>query len=264
MSGPGRSGQVAAFFDLDGTLVGSPSLEERLFRGLRREGAIPARNYLLWLSRAVWLAPRGMEMMRHANKMYLRGVSSRQDGSNGGAGGHGQPRMAVPRFFPEGVDQVAWHARQGHSIVLISGTLAPLAQEMSLALVIRLGMRGIAASVTVCATRLEEMDGRWTGRIAGEAMFGAAKARAVRRLAEENGFDLAKCYAYADGWNDRWMLESVGRAVAVNPSRKLEELARKREWAVVAWLEKELLQTLQTTRRLQGQGRTVLGQGNVA
>jgi len=264
MSGQARHGRVAAFFDLDGTLVGSPSLEERFFLGLRREGVIPARNYLLWLSRAVWLAPRGMEMMRHANKMYLRGVSWRQDGSRGGAGQHGQPRMAVPRFFPKGVDQVAWHARQGHGIVLVSGTLAPLAQEMSLALVIRLGVRGIAASVTVCATRLEEIDGRWTGRIVGDAMFGAAKARAVRRLAEENGFDLARCYAYGDSWGDRWMLESVGRAVAVNPSPKLEALARKREWAVVAWLEKELMERFGPVQRVPTRDETALDQGKLA
>jgi HAD superfamily hydrolase (TIGR01490 family) len=264
MSGRDKSGRVAAFFDLDGTLVGSPSLEERLFRGLRREGAIPARNYLLWLSRAVWLAPRGMEMMRHANKMYLRGVSWRQYGSSDGAGQHGQPKMAVPRFFPEGVDQVAWHARQGHRIVLVSGTPAPLAREMSLALVIRLGVRGIAASVSVCATRLEELDGRWTGRIVGDAMFGEAKARAVRRLAGENGFDLEQCYAYGDSWNDRWMLESVGRAVAVNPSPRLEALARKREWAVVAWLEKELMERFGPVQRVPTRDETALNQGNLA
>jgi phosphoserine phosphatase len=134
---------------------------------------------------------------------------------------------------------------------------------MALALVIRLGVRGIAAAVTVCATRLEEIDGRWTGRIVGDAMFGEAKARAVLRLADENGFDLARCYAYGDGWNDRWMLESVGRAVAVNPCPKLEALARKREWAVVAWLERELLQTLQAPQRPQGRRESVFDQGNL-
>jgi HAD superfamily hydrolase (TIGR01490 family) len=269
MKGWDKSGRVAAFFDLDGTLIGEPSLEQRFFSGLRQSGGIPRRNYLRWLLRAACLAPRGMEMVRHANKMYLRG------GSGGGCGGSRQesgqtpretsrqPKMAVPRFFPGGVDQVAWHARQGHSIVLVSGTLAPLAREMALALVIRLGVRGIAAAVTVCATRLEEIDGRWTGRIVGDAMFGEAKARAVLRLADENGFDLARCYAYGDGWNDRWMLESVGRAVAVNPCPKLEALARKREWAVVAWLERELLQTLQAPQRPQGRRESVFDQGNL-
>lgn len=260
MKGRDTSGRVAAFFDLDGTLIGGPSLEQRFFWGLRRSGLIAWQNYFLWLGRAGWLAPRGIEMVRHANKMYLRGV---------GAGGQNrmsteQPFVDVPHFLPAGVDQVAWHARQGHSIILVSGTLAPLASEVSLALAIRLGVRGIAAAVTVCATRLEEIDGRWTGQIVGDAMFGAAKVRAVRRLAGERGFDLARCYAYADSWSDRWMLESVGRAVAVNPSPKLEALARKREWAVAAWLEKELLERSRPAQRAPAREETAFNQGNLA
>jgi len=227
-------GQVAAFFDLDGTLIARPSLERRFFAELRRRGAVQMRSYLLWLARLAWLAPRGIRTMRHANKIYLRGVRAgegefRRDG--------GQPQIAVPRFFPEGVDQVAWHAQQGHRIVLVSGTLAPLAQEMALALVVRLAVRGIAASVAVCATRLEQEDGRWTGWILGDAMFGEAKARAARRLAAEKGFELAQCYAYGDCISDRWMLEAVGQAVAVNPSRQLETLARRKRWPVFTWAE---------------------------
>src|SRR5258708_20566085 len=124
--------------------------------------------------------------------------------------------MAVPRFFPEGVDQVGWHARQGHAIVLVSGTLGPLAQEMALALVVRLAVRGITASVAVCATRLEQRDGRWTGRILREAMFGEAKARAVAQLARCKGFALTQCYAYGATPSDRSILEARGRAPAVN------------------------------------------------
>jgi HAD superfamily hydrolase (TIGR01490 family) len=250
-----KNGRVAAFFDLDGTLVGGPSMERRFFDELRRQGTIPARNYFLWLARAAWLMPYGIQMMRHANKMYLCGVCKENCG---------QPEMAVPRFFPEGVDQVAWHARQGHAIFLVSGTLTPLAQEMALALVIRLAVREIAASVEVCATRLEESDGGWTGRIVGDAMFGEAKARGVQRLAAEKGFDLARCYAYGDRFSDRWMLEAVGRAVVVNPSARMEKLARRRGWAVVAWLEKELTLRLQDAGRRQGRDEAALGRSHVA
>jgi phosphoserine phosphatase len=132
---------------------------------------------------------------------------------------------------------VAWHARQGHAIVLVSGTLAPLAQEMALALVVRLAVRGIAASVAVRATRLEENDGRWTGRIVGDAMFGKAKARAVRQMAVDKGFELGRCYAYGDSVCDRWMLEAVGRPMAVNSSWLLVSLARRKSWPVLTWAE---------------------------
>ncbi len=68
-------------------------------------------------------------------------------------------------------------------------------------------------------------------------MFGEAKARVARRLAVEKGFDLAQCYAYGDCISDRWMLEAVGLPVAVNPSRRLEALARRKRWPVLTWAE---------------------------
>ena len=46
-----KSGRVAAFFDLDGTLVALPSLERSFFRMLRCRAAIPAKNYFLWLGK---------------------------------------------------------------------------------------------------------------------------------------------------------------------------------------------------------------------
>jgi HAD superfamily hydrolase (TIGR01490 family) len=240
------SSGVAAFFDLDGTLIPLPSLERRLFGDLRHRRAIPIGNYFLWLARAARLAPRGIQMMRHANKMYLHGVC--RDG--GESSGVGEANGAVPRFFPAAIDQVVWHAKQGHGIILVSGTLAPLANELAVALVVRLAVRGIEASVGVCATRLEENDGRWTGRIIGDAMFGEGKARAVRRIAAEREFDLSKCYAYGNCTGDRWMLEAVGRPTAVNPSRGMARLARRRGWPALTWCEKSnLSQSVQTVHR---------------
>jgi HAD superfamily hydrolase (TIGR01490 family) len=249
MNKPERNGRIATFFDLDGTLIAEPSLEQRFFAHLRQQRAIPMKNYFLWLRRAAWLAPRGIQTMRHGNKMYLRDVCA----CNGGQlprQGSGQAEMAVPRFFPQAVNQVAWHARQGHAIVLVSGTLAPLAQEMALALVVRLAVRGISAPVAVCATRLEENMGRWTGRVTGDAMFGKAKARAVREMAICKGFELAHCYAYGDSFADRWMLGALGHGRAVNPSLRMKRLAQRRGWPVLTWrADQNLSQRAQRTER---------------
>src|SRR5260370_21948742 len=121
----------------------------------------------------------------------------------------------------------------------------------------RLAVRGVAATVAVCATRLEEREGRWTGRIAGEAMFGEAKGRAVRRLARERGFCLERCYAYGDSLSDRWMLEAVGRAAVVNPSWRLARFARKKNWPVLTWAEgktsRHSAPRTQSTRRKAGE-----------
>jgi phosphoserine phosphatase len=148
-----------------------------------------------------------------------------------------QARMPVPPFYQEAIVRVAWHAHQGHAIMLVSGTLEPLAQAAALALLLRLGLRGIFARIGVCATRLETAFGKWTGRIVGEAMFGEAKERAVRRIAAEAELDLQSCYAYGNSASDRWMLGAVGKPVAVNPSDDLARAARRNDWPVLRWGE---------------------------
>ncbi len=254
---------TAAFFDLDGTLIPLPSLEQRFLRVLRYRKAIPARNYWLWLTEAVRLLPRGINAIKHANKMYLKGVQisdesdaeNRNDspGHQSGHQGEGQasgplskrvrrnPRLPVPIFFPAAFQRAFWHASQGHAIVLVSGTLEPLALTAAKLLQAGLRLVGAAVQIRVCATALEEAQGQWTGRIAGEAMYGEVKARAVKRLAEEMRLDLAQCWAYGDSFLDRWMLAAVGHPVAVNPSRKLARLAQLRGWPMRHWAQRRNL-----------------------
>jgi HAD superfamily phosphoserine phosphatase-like hydrolase len=253
------SGGVAAFLDLDGTLVAPPSLERRLFRLLRYRRAIPAKNYFLWLKEAMRLMPHGINAILQADKMYLRGVQiidergegdgsvsswhkdGHQAGGQASAPPRRNPRLPVPTFFAQAIERVSWHAKQGHEIVLLSGTLEPLAREAAGTVEAKLAARGIAVTIRAIATRLEERDGRWTGRVLGEAMFGEAKARAAKRLAEEMRLDLRRCYAYGDSLNDRWLMEVVGRPAAVNPSKDLVRIARTRGWPILSWKEKENL-----------------------
>ena len=254
-----KSGRVAAFFDLDGTLVALPSLERRLFRTLRYRREIRTKNYFFWLLEALRLMPRGINAILQGNKMYLRGVQILDERGEGhgevsswhkdGHQAEGQAlapprrnlRLPVPTFFAQAIEAAAQHAKQGHEIVLISGTLEPLARGAARALETELAARGNTMTIRVIATRLEEMDGRWTGRILGEAMFGEAKARAAKRLAAEMRLDLGRCYAYGDGLHDRWLMEAVGWPAAVNPSRDLASIARTHRWPVLHWEEKERL-----------------------
>jgi len=150
-------------------------------------------------------------------------------------------RLPVPRFFVRAIDRVAWHVTRGHQIVLISGTLKPLAQAAARALEAELAARGIAVTIRVVATCLEQMNGTWTGRILSEPMFGKAKSRAAKRLAAEMRLDLNHCYAYGDSLQDCWLMESVGCPVAVNPSRDLASVALANGWPVLNWVGEENL-----------------------
>jgi HAD superfamily hydrolase (TIGR01490 family) len=247
-------GKIAAFFDLDGTLVAGPSLERTFFRMMRDRGGIPAKDYFLWLREAVRLARRGLRAILYANKMYLRGVAIET----------AKYEASGISFLAAAVDRVAWHVKQGHKIVLVSGTLEILARKAAKQLEAELGARGLAAKIHVCATRLEEREGKWTGRVMGAAMYGEAKAEAVRRLAEKGMLDLTKSYAYGDSAMDGWMLAAAGRPMAVNPSKELLRIAQRRNWQTVLWekrLNEESARSTQTTHELH---RKRCGESGVA
>jgi phosphoserine phosphatase len=76
-------------------------------------------------------------------------------------------------------------------------------------------------------------DGVYTGKPTGSFLYGAAKAVAIRELAEREGFDLSASYAYSDSISDAPMLRAVGHPVVVNPDSQLEELARVEGWETV-------------------------------
>jgi phosphoserine phosphatase len=117
--------------------------------------------------------------------------------------------------------------------------------------------RGIAAEIDVCATRLEERAGRWTGRVVGVAMYGESKAHAVQRMAKEKRLDLKNCYAYGDSAMDRWLLAAVGRPAAVNASNELLRIAQGRNWPVLFWEKRGEEGSTQNTRRTQrSQGKS--------
>jgi len=112
--------------------------------------------------------------------------------------------------------------------------------------------RGIAAEIDVCATRLEESAGRWTGRVVGVAMYGESKVHAVQRMAKEKRLDLTKCYAYGDSTMDRWLLAAVGRPVAVNASKGLLRIAQGRNWPVLFWEKREEEESTQSSQGKSG------------
>lgn len=87
----------------------------------------------------------------------------------------------------------------------------------------------------VVATRMVVGDdGCFTGEVEYYA-YGPTKAEAVRELAESEGYDLSRCYAYSDSATDIPMLEAVGHPFAVNPDRTLRREAVSREWPVLSF-----------------------------
>jgi HAD superfamily hydrolase (TIGR01490 family) len=224
--------KIGAFFDLDGTLLPSPSLEWRFVGWLAAHDEIDGGHVGRWLgrfARNIWHDPYAATF---ENKRYLGGLRESL-----AADWESSLAPDALRFARLGIERVAWHQAQGHRVFLVSGTLGTLG---------RAAARRLPGPIEVCASELEIHDGRWTGRLVGDHVRGEAKARAVRELAARHDLDLRESYAYGNCLADLPMLESVGHAIAVNPEIGLERIACsedgigtrdgvQRSWRVCTW-----------------------------
>jgi phosphoserine phosphatase len=75
------------------------------------------------------------------------------------------------------------------------------------------------------ANELEIVDGKLTGKVIGEVVDRAGKAKVLRRFAGEYDIPLEQCVAVGDGANDIDMLSAAGMGVAFNAKPALREVA---------------------------------------
>ena len=75
------------------------------------------------------------------------------------------------------------------------------------------------------ANHLEIRDGKLTGRVVGEVVDAAKKARFVNRTAYDQGILLDQTVCVGDGANDALMLAQGGLAIAYNAKRGLDRFA---------------------------------------
>ena len=238
-----RPTSIAAFFDLDGTLLARPALEWRFISYLLWHDQLGTSNILRWLACAGLSLHHGPRQAFEANKQYLAGLAESLTKDWMKSWGTSESNPTAPQFFAEGRSRIEWHQSQNHRVFLVSGTLAPLARCVANRLPGNVQVLATELAIGVTPEKLEEVNVYrknprrpiWTGQVSGEHMVGLAKSRALQGLAARHEFDLSKCYAYGDSWADRAMLETVGFPAAVNPCGALARLAKKRGWPVSDW-----------------------------
>lgn len=82
-------------------------------------------------------------------------------------------------------------------------------------------------------TRSAVVNGVYTGALEGAIAHGEFKARRVRTLLEERGFDPREAFALSDSVTDLPLLSMVGNPVAVNPDRELNRIASANDWRIL-------------------------------
>lgn len=103
----------------------------------------------------------------------------------------------------------------GYQVGVVSGGFTQVTDDLRE----RLGLDFASANT------LEIVDGKLTGRVTGEIVDRAGKARLLRRFAAEAGVPLAQTVAIGDGANDLDMLNAAGLGVAFNAKPVVREAA---------------------------------------
>lgn len=140
-----------------------------------------------------------------------------------------------PLVYDEAVRLIQEHQAAGRDVVIVSTSGSEVVEPIG----------AMLGADRVVATRMEEVDGRYTGNIEYYA-YAEEKANAIRALAEEQGYDLSRSYGYSDSATDVPMLEVVGHPYAVNPDRELRRVATENEWPVLVFSKPVALQTRPT------------------
>jgi len=207
--------KTCAIFDLDGTIIRLSS-EQVFLTYLLNHGEIPIPNLLAWTSN--FLRVKSLPVAK-SNKIYLRDLEEDHI--------HEIARRCFvdalrASIAPHISDLIYAHRAEGRTVVLMSGSLSFLVQPFH---------EHFQTDMMV-AHELEVVDGRFTGKRIGLHPFAENKAKLAQQLVTEHGFDLSDSYAYGNHHTDAYKLELFGHPVAVNPDRKLRQIAMEKGWDI--------------------------------
>ena len=214
---------IGAFFDFDGTVISGYSivsfLQEQLFDGL----LLPQDIADLFRGGLDFkLGTRSYQDLMVELAAKLRGVRERSFIAYGESA---YERKVARMIYPETRALIQAHLQMGHTVAVVSSA-TPYQVEPAL--------EDLQVDHLMC-TRFEVDHGYFTGKLDGEACFGAGKVNAVNKLAEEHGIDIDASFFYSDSDDDLLVLEHVGRPQVLNPNSGLKSIAQRRGWPVRAF-----------------------------
>lgn len=220
----GEGQKVAAYFDLDGTLLNASS-EKTLtgFLARRRPWRIPHAT-IAWTLGATFGLLTGKapyDALRNRGHLSLASWRILEQYSEEIATTHLKDKVSSGAW-----ERLDWHRKQGHRLVLVTATVAPMAEAMARVL----GMDEVYG----CGP--ENRIGMLSGSERGWSVpRRKGKVTIVEQDAEKHGHDLSQCFGYGNTHADSWFMRICGHAIAVNPESSLEQFAKKNNWEIVHW-----------------------------
>lgn len=217
-------GQIAAFFDIDGTLHRDSLMMEHFKRLIRYEIIDPQ----YWYSHAQ-RAFRNWDKRMGNYEDYLQEVAEIYLNSMKGQNKHYIDFIVHQVIETKGDrvyrftrDRIYWHKEQGHRVIFISGSPDYLVERMA---------EKFGADDFRATEYLVDDKNNFTGEIR-QMWDSNSKSVALAELVKTYDIDLSQSYAYGDTKGDIAMLAAVQNPVAINPARELlTEIKKDKELA---------------------------------
>ncbi len=213
--------QVAAFFDIDGTLLKGSIVGHMVRQGIA-DGRVGYGTLVLFFFFIVLyklnLIPR--------NRMYRWGYGLGAGIPLGEATEYVKATIQsriLPLIYAGARDIVEQHRAQGHRLVAVTGAPDYAAAQVAHGL----GFDDVLATPT-------PIDGMQLGvELAGPLCYADGKIPYVHAYAAKHDIDLARSHFYSDSRSDLPLLERVGQPTCVNPQLLLRLAAWRRGWPVI-------------------------------
>jgi HAD superfamily hydrolase (TIGR01490 family) len=210
--------RVAAFFDMDGTLLSVNSGSQYL-KLVYRKGHISKRQ----LAKGFWWVLQYKLGILDAEKVFDFAIKT--------AAGDLEQEMIdrCDQWFEEELRAtimpgarrvIESHREKGHVLALLTSATNYAADPLGRALNIE----------HILCTRLDVNDGKFTGKVKRPLCFGEGKVTIAESFAREHDVDLDKSFFYTDSISDQQMLHRVGEPRIVNPDLRLRWLAKQKNW----------------------------------
>ena len=214
--------RIGAFFDFDETLLDTES--SRLGIKYLWDRRLVSQAFILKAFVAGFLYKRHWITDEQTAKILLRLYRNRRlveftDGSE-----VFYREILKPRLAPKILAKVYDHKDQGHSLVLISGSIRYMLEPVA---------RDLGFEHLLCTDLEVGANGLLTGKPKGPLCLDTTKRHLATELAQGTGIDLERSYAYGNHQADLPLLESVGFPHAVEPSRPLMKVAVARNWPIL-------------------------------
>ena len=213
-----------AFFDVDNTLTRGSTLYF-LGRGMYNRGFFTKRDIGAWVLANLRFRMTGTEkadVIARFQKAATDFIGGHEVKEIHQIGEEIYNEFVSPSIWQGTMDLAKKHLDAGDEVWLVTAT----PEEFASLIAEKLGLTG------GIGTKVESINGRYTGNLIGNILHGREKVKAVQELTAKRNIDLKDCFAYSDSSNDLPLLNAVGHPSAINPDAKLRIIALAAGWPV--------------------------------